>query len=414
MPMNDNAAELERATGAYEVDYKLQNTLAEYQAESPFAAKAKKLAKQAYIHFEKLPECQLKSGLRRIIDDSINIYPVELANSETPLIARDDVRLRNLIFFLCKDTPRPFGRLNWKNAVLYQFDQLLEDEFNTLLGEYSGNNPMESNYSYRLIMECQNETIKWLRRGLKNAELSTTILEQNTPSDEQARKINEQEKKIAESTGRMLEQTSKLSTLEQEMKKIKNELIICQRDLQTTKLELGRYKAQSPTRKNLSFFPSGNGSSTKISELFVCPLTQEVIVFPVVAADGMTYEESTIRQWIYDYKKDFSPMTRKKLANKILIPNQTIIDAKDKYLIKLIIICPLEGKLMEEPVIAADGYTYEREAIEAWFKNTSISPMTNKSVPSRTLIPNQAIKSVIGDYKSRFEVPSADVRPLAM
>lgn len=36
---------------------------------------------------------------------------------------------------------------------------------------------------------------------------------------------------------------------------------------------------------------------------------------------------------------------------------------------------------MVDPVFAADGHTYEREAIEAWLQAHSTSPMTNLSLP---------------------------------
>lgn len=31
-------------------------------------------------------------------------------------------------------------------------------------------------------------------------------------------------------------------------------------------------------------------------------------------------------------------------------------------------LCPITTEVMDDPVIAADGYTYERSAIEEWFK----------------------------------------------
>lgn len=51
---------------------------------------------------------------------------------------------------------------------------------------------------------------------------------------------------------------------------------------------------------------------------------------------------------------------------------------------------------MSDPVIAQDGFTYERSAIEMWFENENItSPMTNEELPSLSLIPNFNLKSQI-------------------
>lgn len=51
---------------------------------------------------------------------------------------------------------------------------------------------------------------------------------------------------------------------------------------------------------------------------------------------------------------------------------------------------------MTDPVIAQDGFTYERSRIEMWFYNENItSPMTNEVLPSLALIPNYNLKSQI-------------------
>lgn len=46
-------------------------------------------------------------------------------------------------------------------------------------------------------------------------------------------------------------------------------------------------------------------------------------------------------------------------------------------------------------VVAADGFTYEREAILSWFKQSNRSPMTNQELSSQELNPNHAIKSIL-------------------
>ena len=50
-------------------------------------------------------------------------------------------------------------------------------------------------------------------------------------------------------------------------------------------------------------------------------------------------------------------------------------------------------------VLFSDGFTYERAMIEAWFqKGNSLSPMSNKTLLSKKLIPNQTLKSLILQY----------------
>ena len=46
----------------------------------------------------------------------------------------------------------------------------------------------------------------------------------------------------------------------------------------------------------------------------------------------------------------------------------------------------------------ADGFTYEREAIEKWFKNHDISPKTGAPLEWKALIPNHSLRNVIRDF----------------
>lgn len=64
-------------------------------------------------------------------------------------------------------------------------------------------------------------------------------------------------------------------------------------------------------------------------------------------------------------------------------------------------LCPITRELMREPVIAADGYSYEREAIAGWIgtKNRS-SPMTNLPLMTTLLTPNHTLKMAIGRWKT--------------
>ncbi|KAK7234164.1 ubiquitin-protein transferase [Aureococcus anophagefferens] len=58
-------------------------------------------------------------------------------------------------------------------------------------------------------------------------------------------------------------------------------------------------------------------------------------------------------------------------------------------------LCPISMEIMTDPVIAADGHTYERRAIEAWFGRAHTSPTTNAPLPHLNLIPAHTIKSLI-------------------
>ncbi|KAK7401437.1 hypothetical protein VNO78_12921 [Psophocarpus tetragonolobus] len=64
-------------------------------------------------------------------------------------------------------------------------------------------------------------------------------------------------------------------------------------------------------------------------------------------------------------------------------------------------ICPILQDVMDDPCVAADGYTYDRKAIEKWLKENDKSPMTNMALPHKHLIPNYTLLSAILEWKSK-------------
>ncbi|CAL4940079.1 unnamed protein product [Urochloa decumbens] len=61
--------------------------------------------------------------------------------------------------------------------------------------------------------------------------------------------------------------------------------------------------------------------------------------------------------------------------------------------------CPILKEIMNDPLMAADGFTYEAEAIRHWLdEGNNRSPMTNLSLPNRDLIPNRALRASIQEY----------------
>lgn len=57
--------------------------------------------------------------------------------------------------------------------------------------------------------------------------------------------------------------------------------------------------------------------------------------------------------------------------------------------------CPLTKKLMKDPVIDTEGYTYDREAIERWLRVQSSSPITNSHLSLDMLKPDKVLKRAI-------------------
>eukprot|EP00210_Caulerpa_lentillifera_P001613 g1551.t1 len=64
------------------------------------------------------------------------------------------------------------------------------------------------------------------------------------------------------------------------------------------------------------------------------------------------------------------------------------------------ICCPITFEVMKDPVIATDGHTYERKAIEQWIREKGESPVTRQPLTVSTLITNLAIKNLIDSYST--------------
>eukprot|EP00250_Pteridium_aquilinum_P022226 c25329_g1_i1 orf=306-3188(+) len=61
--------------------------------------------------------------------------------------------------------------------------------------------------------------------------------------------------------------------------------------------------------------------------------------------------------------------------------------------------CPILQEIMENPHLAADGFTYEYDAIKFWLQEHNTSPMTNLVLSHNNLIPNHSLRSAIDEWR---------------
>jgi hypothetical protein len=59
------------------------------------------------------------------------------------------------------------------------------------------------------------------------------------------------------------------------------------------------------------------------------------------------------------------------------------------------LVCPINGQVFRDPVVAADGYTYERKAIERWCAKHSQSPVTSQTLSHLNLVPSHMSRSML-------------------
>ena len=61
------------------------------------------------------------------------------------------------------------------------------------------------------------------------------------------------------------------------------------------------------------------------------------------------------------------------------------------------IYCPITNMPMQDPVIAPDGISYERLAIQKWFNKKKTSPSSGKVLQHTFLIPNHTLRNTISE-----------------
>ncbi|KAE8786654.1 U-box domain-containing protein 33 [Hordeum vulgare] len=74
---------------------------------------------------------------------------------------------------------------------------------------------------------------------------------------------------------------------------------------------------------------------------------------------------------------------------------------------------PISQEVMRNPHTAADGYTYEAEAIKGWLDSGhETSPMTKLPLVHRHVTPSYALRSVIQDYATTSTTVATGIRPV--
>ncbi|GMP23974.1 hypothetical protein CsSME_00001395 [Camellia sinensis var. sinensis] len=118
--------------------------------------------------------------------------------------------------------------------------------------------------------------------------------------------------------------------------------------------------------------------------------TKELAVLGLKCAELRRRDRPDLRDHVLpelERLKEFADRARDMASNAQLAPPNLFM-------------CPILKDVMEDPCVAADGYTYDRKAIEIWLKEDDKSPMTNLPLPDKSLIPNYTLLSAIMEWKS--------------
>ena len=108
---------------------------------------------------------------------------------------------------------------------------------------------------------------------------------------------------------------------------------------------------------------------------------------------------------IFDFDKMEVWFTKRNMHYPLIpspVPTREIYGSSDVP-VPTYLCCPITQDLIRDPVLASDGFTYEREAIEKWFSTKEVlseirSPMTRKVFDSCRLFPNNFAKGLIQEF----------------
>lgn len=88
--------------------------------------------------------------------------------------------------------------------------------------------------------------------------------------------------------------------------------------------EAAQRRVQEQHTAVLRQFPKDAEGDAIIPEEYTCPITQTLMLYPVVAMDGFTYEQNSIQEWIGNKTEWISPKTNQLTSGDELIANRLL------------------------------------------------------------------------------------------
>ncbi|GMI67967.1 hypothetical protein like AT5G65500 [Hibiscus trionum] len=84
------------------------------------------------------------------------------------------------------------------------------------------------------------------------------------------------------------------------------------------------------------------------------------------------------------------------------VVNNESVNMEDVNDVPSVFLCPIFKEVMKNPHVAADGFSYELEAMEEWVKmGHDTSPMTNLCLKHKFLTPNYTLRALIHEWQNK-------------
>jgi len=130
------------------------------------------------------------------------------------------------------------------------------------------------------------------------------------------------------------------------------------------------------------------------------------------ARKEMYYIYYKINTFINDYYNNWSPADRlKNFCNNLLIMINELVDKicnmdlneYDEEIPDELIDKVFTTTIYKDPVVAVDGFTYERASITKWFNSSNKSPMTGQVLDTLKLYSNNEMRSRCIEWKEKHK-----------
>ena len=99
-------------------------------------------------------------------------------------------------------------------------------------------------------------------------------------------------------------------------------------------------------------------------------------------------KKANIQQFLSRNKNYIDVSSRNNISISPITIHNDIKDINSSFL------CPISMEIMKEPVVAGDGYTYDKTSIQKWFKTKDTSPITNLKIDT-IITPNITLHTII-------------------
>uniref|UniRef100_A0A0D3CV50 RING-type E3 ubiquitin transferase n=1 Tax=Brassica oleracea var. oleracea TaxID=109376 RepID=A0A0D3CV50_BRAOL len=177
--------------------------------------------------------------------------------------------------------------------------------------------------------EAEKSAIDAIKRAKESENRYLNELKRRKETEKALKEAKEQlEKMRSESETRIAESSMVIRELQGDHCVLMEVLRRLGGEREELKIKLSKLSKLRSKREGEEVSPSRD---PELPQYFLCPITQDVMEDPQVAADGFTYEGEAIRCWL-DSGHETSPMTNKRLIHTSLVPNLSLRSAIQEWL----------------------------------------------------------------------------------